>query len=557
MNHRVPDFDMADDDYFIPTSSSSIPRQHKAEDDVMELLWQNGQVVAHSQMQRSHHNHKSPPTNTPPPPENTSQLYIAEDEMATWLHYPLEDLYIDLLYPTSAPPQPPPLPPPPPQQTFQASRALDARPPQLPPPSRPPAPPPRNFPHFSRFSEKAPTPSTGVTVVESNKPEATPVTGGSSPAATSVGEMSAAMSRAPPIRGGGGSGYMSHLTVSSSTSGSGTGSGSGSGTSGAGTAVTTAVEEGGRKQEVVEDRKRKGRETDEPTAAATTTECHTEDVEHESAEEREHSRGSSAKRSRAAEVHNLSERRRRDRINEKMRALQELIPRCNKSDKASMLDEAIEYLKSLQMQVQIMSMGCGMVPFLYPGMQQQYMPHMGMGIGMGMDMGMSRPMMPFPTAVPLPTLPATPGGSMVFRTPAVTAATQLAPRFPVPAFPMHPASQPGVAGALSNQAESIRNPASIQTPALPQVANLPDPYQQYLALQQMQVQMQNQSVSQPSSSKPSSSRPSTSMSEEGFDDSQRAYPELRQLPTGGNNSSETQKHNRNINSISRVALSPS
>nr|GEY31852.1 phytochrome interacting factor 3 [Tanacetum cinerariifolium] len=57
-------------------------------------------------------------------------------------------------------------------------------------------------------------------------------------------------------------------------------------------------------------------------------------------------------RSRAAEVHNLSERRRRDRINEKMKALQELIPRCNKSDKASMLDEAIEYLKSLQMQVQ-------------------------------------------------------------------------------------------------------------------------------------------------------------------------------------------------------------
>ncbi|XP_066370290.1 transcription factor PIF4-like isoform X4 [Miscanthus floridulus] len=60
-----------------------------------------------------------------------------------------------------------------------------------------------------------------------------------------------------------------------------------------------------------------------------------------------------ARRSRAAEVHNLSERKRRDRINEKMRALQELIPHCNKqTDKASMLDEAIEYLKSLQLQVQ-------------------------------------------------------------------------------------------------------------------------------------------------------------------------------------------------------------
>jgi phytochrome-interacting factor 4 len=45
--------------------------------------------------------------------------------------------------------------------------------------------------------------------------------------------------------------------------------------------------------------------------------------------------------------------RRRDRINEKMRALQELIPHCNKTDKASMLDEAIEYLKWLQLQVQV------------------------------------------------------------------------------------------------------------------------------------------------------------------------------------------------------------
>ncbi|CAK9159457.1 unnamed protein product [Ilex paraguariensis] len=61
----------------------------------------------------------------------------------------------------------------------------------------------------------------------------------------------------------------------------------------------------------------------------------------------------SLKRSRAAEVHNLSEKRRRSRINEKMKALQNLIPNSNKTDKASMLDEAIEYLKQLQLQVQI------------------------------------------------------------------------------------------------------------------------------------------------------------------------------------------------------------
>ncbi|GAB2269600.1 hypothetical protein Dimus_004525 [Dionaea muscipula] len=68
---------------------------------------------------------------------------------------------------------------------------------------------------------------------------------------------------------------------------------------------------------------------------------------------------SSSKRARAAEVHNLSEKRRRQRINEKMKALQKLIPNSNKTDKASMLDEAIEYLKQLQLQVQMLAMRNG------------------------------------------------------------------------------------------------------------------------------------------------------------------------------------------------------
>ncbi|TXG48948.1 hypothetical protein EZV62_024823 [Acer yangbiense] len=110
--------------------------------------------------------------------------------------------------------------------------------------------------------------------------------------------------------------------------------------------------------------------------------------------------GSGSKRSRAAEVHNLSERRRRDRINEKMRSLQELIPNCNKVDKASMLDEAIEYLKTLQLQVQIMSMGAGlyMPPMMFPsGMQRMHAAHMahfppmGIGMGMGIGFGMGMP----------------------------------------------------------------------------------------------------------------------------------------------------------------------
>ncbi|XP_028798160.1 transcription factor PIF4 [Neltuma alba] len=104
-----------------------------------------------------------------------------------------------------------------------------------------------------------------------------------------------------------------------------------------------------------------------------------EDTEPKSAVENKVAQGTRpSRRNRAAEVHNLSERRRRDRINEKMRALQQLIPHSNKTDKASMLDEAIEYLKSLQFQLQMMLMGAGMTPVMIPGIQH-YMSQVGMG----------------------------------------------------------------------------------------------------------------------------------------------------------------------------------
>ncbi|ONK59102.1 uncharacterized protein A4U43_C08F2990 [Asparagus officinalis] len=62
--------------------------------------------------------------------------------------------------------------------------------------------------------------------------------------------------------------------------------------------------------------KRKGRDAEE-------SECHSEEAEYESIEAKKHTQQStSTRKSRAAEVHNLSEWRRRDRINEKMRALQ-------------------------------------------------------------------------------------------------------------------------------------------------------------------------------------------------------------------------------------------
>ncbi|XP_021691101.2 transcription factor SPATULA isoform X2 [Hevea brasiliensis] len=95
---------------------------------------------------------------------------------------------------------------------------------------------------------------------------------------------------------------------------------------------------------------------------------------------------SSSKRSRAAEVHNLSEKRRRSRINEKMKALQNLIPNSNKTDKASMLDEAIEYLKQLQLQVQMLTMrnGLSLHPMCLPGvLQPMQLPMTGLNFDEG------------------------------------------------------------------------------------------------------------------------------------------------------------------------------
>lgn len=119
----------------------------------------------------------------------------------------------------------------------------------------------------------------------------------------------------------------------------------------------------------------------------------------EVAEEPAKRRGSGSKRSRAAEVHNLSEKRRRGRINEKMKALQNLIPNSNKTDKASMLDEAIEYLKQLQLQVQMLSMrnGLNLHPMYLSGaLQPLQAPQMCMGFGAdnGTAMNMGSSMLP-------------------------------------------------------------------------------------------------------------------------------------------------------------------
>ncbi|XP_009771453.1 transcription factor UNE10-like isoform X1 [Nicotiana sylvestris] len=111
-------------------------------------------------------------------------------------------------------------------------------------------------------------------------------------------------------------------------------------------------------------------------------------------EEHETKRSNSSRRSRAAVVHNQSERRRRDRINQKMKALQRLVPNASKTDKASMLDEVINYLKQLQAQVQLMNSVRNMAPQMmmplgmHQHIQMSLLARMGMGVGLGMGMGM-------------------------------------------------------------------------------------------------------------------------------------------------------------------------
>ncbi|KAF8088034.1 hypothetical protein N665_0557s0034 [Sinapis alba] len=64
-----------------------------------------------------------------------------------------------------------------------------------------------------------------------------------------------------------------------------------------------------------------------------------------------------ARRGQATDRHSLAERARREKISEKMTALQDIIPGCNKIiGKALVLDEIINYIQSLQRQVEFLSM---------------------------------------------------------------------------------------------------------------------------------------------------------------------------------------------------------
>ncbi|WCJ44238.1 basic helix-loop-helix (bHLH) DNA-binding superfamily protein [Euphorbia peplus] len=64
-----------------------------------------------------------------------------------------------------------------------------------------------------------------------------------------------------------------------------------------------------------------------------------------------------ARRGQATDSHSLAERARREKISERMKLLQDLVPGCNKViGKALVLDEIINYIQSLQQQVEFLSM---------------------------------------------------------------------------------------------------------------------------------------------------------------------------------------------------------
>ncbi|KAF5473326.1 hypothetical protein F2P56_009945 [Juglans regia] len=64
-----------------------------------------------------------------------------------------------------------------------------------------------------------------------------------------------------------------------------------------------------------------------------------------------------ARRGQATDSHSLAERARREKINARMKLLQELVPGCSKiSSTALVLDEIINHVQSLQRQVELLSM---------------------------------------------------------------------------------------------------------------------------------------------------------------------------------------------------------
>lgn len=240
----------------------------------MELLWQNGQVVMQSQNQRPSSRKSASggevliPTereirSTAEEQQQQQHMFMQEDEMASWLQYPLDDpsferdFYSDLLY--SAPPPPPLITSSTQPRSATEIRSQPAAPrPPIPPPLVRPDNPPRvhNFVHFSRLPVRLRT-EVAAPSVRTEKDSSTVVESCETPA---VGPES----------------RVSHTVAVSTATAGGTSAAAGelaagtcdlTFTSSPGGSRTSFSEETRRPQQkpsaATDDRKRKARETDD------------------------------------------------------------------------------------------------------------------------------------------------------------------------------------------------------------------------------------------------------------------------------------------------------
>ncbi|CAN6352250.1 unnamed protein product [Urochloa humidicola] len=119
-------------------------------------------------------------------------------------------------------------------------------------------------------------------------------------------------------------------------------------------------------------------------------------------------RGSS-RRSHHGEAHNLTEKKRRYKINERLRTLQQLVPGCDKLNQASTLDQTIQYMKSLQHHVQEMCGGRAHPAAAGPIVPPQYAPPVAMPMTPAAPMVLApapTTMVPFGAMLHMPHYPA-------------------------------------------------------------------------------------------------------------------------------------------------------
>ncbi|WMV35316.1 hypothetical protein MTR67_028701 [Solanum verrucosum] len=210
--------------------------------------------------------------------------------------------------------------------------------------------------------------------------------------------------------------------------------------------------------------------------------------------ERETKSSNPSKRSRRAAVHNQSERRRRVRINEKMKALQKLVPNASKqTDKASMLEEVIKYLKQLQAQIHMISyaknMEQQMLMMMQPHIQMPLLARMsGLSLGMGTagminNMSANLARAPYQSPLIYPTSIATPSCHP----------------FMSPAFGMAPTvhTQPSQVANYGDAASATVTKAAATAPNIATTSLYPfnDPYNAFLA-QSMKMELNNEMVAQ-------------------------------------------------------------